>query len=106
MQELAIEKDLFSLIQETSITSSLDNCKVIFNYILDNCLVLYKAGYAHLDIKLENIVLSRNEYLPKFIDFGSTLPLHKRAENDGKAGTQVIGPEEIVQPARHGVHII
>jgi serine/threonine protein kinase len=42
--------------------------------ILDAVIALHEEGYAHLDLKLENIFLTSN-YKPKLGDFGKMILL-------------------------------
>ena len=97
VMELAMEKDLYELITDSNITSSnIDHSLILFGYILYAIKVLYKAGFAHLDIKVENIVLSRKQCLPKIIDLGMSNLIHNRVSNYALKGTPNISCDDIL----------
>ena len=44
--------------------------RLIFAQLLDGLETIHNSNIVHLDIKLENIMLSGNDYILKYIDFG------------------------------------
>ena len=87
--------------------------KVLFQIIREYCEALYKmntAGIHHGDIKMENIILNEQSYIPKFIDYGISSQLSNeelfllrtatRMENNWehlKGWTPYMAPTELLQ---------
>ena len=87
--------------------------KVLFQIIREYCEALYKmntAGIHHGDIKMENIILNEQSYIPKFIDYGISSQLSSeelflartatRMENNWehlKGWTPYMAPTELLQ---------
>jgi serine/threonine protein kinase len=54
-----------------------ENCaRFVFRHVLKGIESLHNDGYAHMDIKLGNILLDNN-FLPKLADFGFAVRIHK-----------------------------
>lgn len=76
----------------------------LYNQILDAVCYLHECGIAHLDLKLENIVLNTNTNVLKLIDFGEAVHYIQKKSDDiyeefyfiGARGTyQYISPEQV-----------
>ena len=87
--------------------------KKLFQIVIEYCYALYRINYYgiyHGDIKMENILLNEESYIPKFIDYGISSKLsHKelflirtatRNENNWdhlKGRTSYMAPTELLQ---------
>ena len=68
--EMCKEKDLFDFIVDKASSVNQSMAKYLFKQICRGVDALHtKAGYAHLDIKLENILIGK-DYKLKLCDFG------------------------------------
>ena len=96
VQELVSGGELYDYIVRTGAFSE-KICRVYFDQLL-NCLEhIHSRGLAHLDLKLENILLSEaDNFKIKVIDFGLAEPLEGLART--KKGTQgYLAPEVLTQ---------
>ena len=66
--------------------------KSLYLQLIDGISALHGAGYAHMDIKLENILISKEGIL-KFCDFGFSMPATEFVSK--KMGTQAYMAPEI-----------
>ena len=77
-----------------------DNTKPLlkyFNQILDGVCHLHSIGIAHLDLKLENIVLDTHTHIIKLIDFGEAVRFKDdKTMFEGTRGTIQYMPPEAV----------
>lgn len=66
--------------------------KSLYLQLIEGISALHKNGYAHMDIKLENILISKEGVL-KFCDFGFSMPANQFVTK--KMGTQAYMAPEI-----------
>jgi serine/threonine protein kinase len=55
----------------------MENLKHIFKCVINALVYLHSLSIAHRDIKLDNIVISNDLEMVKFIDFGLCIDLSK-----------------------------
>lgn len=72
--------------QKKSISSTAAVIKEIFSQMLCGVQYFFKAGYAHRDIKLENLVIN-NDLKVMWIDFNSAKPYIAGSKSDTYEGT-------------------
>jgi protein-serine/threonine kinase len=68
-----------------------------FSQVLDGMEYLHSVGIAHLDMKLENIVIDENQNLVKIIDFGYSVIFradNTKLEMSHRCGTECYFPPE------------
>jgi serine/threonine protein kinase len=70
--EYASKGNLFDILLKTQKGFTEDVCKYILLILINAVDALHKEGFFHGDLKLENIVLSGDNYDIKLIDFGFT----------------------------------
>ena len=64
--------DLFDFYRKFSITTKLANYIII--HVLRAIMFIFKQGYMHLDVKLENIIFNKDTKKITIIDLGSVHP--------------------------------
>lgn len=67
--ELCKKEDLFDLLEEVGSTMERGLVKQLFKQICTGVQAAKQAGFAHLDIKLENILIG-SDYNMRLSDFG------------------------------------
>jgi serine/threonine protein kinase len=76
--------ELFDLISSRGYVLNEEKCRTIFKQVLSAVLYLHRRGIAHLDIKPENILMTRTESFGggrrrvKLIDFGLAVDMGRR----------------------------
>jgi serine/threonine protein kinase len=78
----------------------LDNTRHLVTYfyqILEAVSYLHDNFIAHLDLKLENIILNTNTNVIKIIDFGESVIFNKNKEYIYKRGTLQYLPPEVIE---------
>jgi len=79
------ERGLAQQFGKGMLVSDLTLLKNLYLQLIDGISALHHAQYAHMDIKLENILISKEGIL-KFCDFGFSMPATKFVNK--KMGTQ------------------
>jgi len=79
--------DLFRLVQESEPNDQMH--KEIFTQILNGVSFIHDSGFAHIDLKPDNILIFDK---PKLCDFGMMVPLHK-IRSDARGTTRYMAPE-------------
>lgn len=93
VMELCKHGSLFDLIERTGGIQDDDLLKFMFLQICDGVQSLHqKASYAHLDLKLENILID-NDFKLKVCDFGAAQPIDLKLT--GKYGTEGYNAPEV-----------
>jgi serine/threonine protein kinase len=94
-------KDLYHLLQTQLKTTPMTLKLKLFNQLLDAVEYMHDTGIAHMDIKLENILVDKHSQQIKLIDFGEAFVFHdiNHISNvilcKGKRGTlEYMPPEE------------
>lgn len=91
--------DLFSKITKCGLEEI--QIKHIFQHLIEGLSVVHQSGYAHMDVKLGNILMDEND-IPYFGDFGLAVRVHSEQQLDGKAycyrgSRKYIAPEILEQ---------
>lgn len=100
VQELVPGGELFDYVAEIGAFSE-PECRFYFDQMLESIDHIHSRGLAHLDIKLENMMLSESEnFQLKVIDFGFATPLEGEDGNgliNTRKGTPGYQAPEIVK---------
>jgi len=83
--EYAAKGDLFSYIEKTKAFQD-EVARHIFHQILDGLQHIHDNGYAHLDLKLENIYIDQ-DYVVKIADFDLSRPISAKDFNPRRVGS-------------------
>lgn len=98
VMEYACNGELFDIVAKSSSFSEEDT-RFIFSQLLDVLIYIHESGYAHLDIKLENILVNSKCEL-KLADFGFS---RRITDEDGEeiVQTQFAGTKDYMAPEFH-----
>jgi serine/threonine protein kinase len=83
--EYAAKGDLFSYIEKTKAFED-HMTRYLFLQIMDGLQHIHENGYAHLDIKLENIYFDQ-DYVVKLADFDLSRPMNTKDFNPRRVGS-------------------
>ncbi|MCP4746839.1 MAG: serine/threonine-protein kinase [Desulfobacteraceae bacterium] len=73
-----------------------DETKHYFSQLLKGVLAVHRAGYAHLDIKLENCLINEKNGKLKLCDFGEAADLRSASSVQSSMGTEAyVAPESL-----------
>lgn len=95
--------DLADLIMKKSFTSDEIMARTIFHQIHEGLSHLHKHGFAHMDLKCDNILIGE-DYKVKLCDFDSIIEIANPPTEVGMRGTLHFRAPEIVQGS-NGVKI-
>ena len=91
MERPADVEDMKRYMRRKSMTEP--KAKLLFKQMVETTIEIHRAGIIHGDIKLENILITRNKLEIKFIDFGNALN-YQEEEYSEFYGTPIYAPPE------------